>query len=383
MAYLKRIKKVRKSGIKYHYYSRVKNAHWSKGYKYISLNTTDYDDALDRHEEVELVEHNIKRGKNFNWSWLAESKGRTTIKKLTLNELVNKFVNTHKTNVRNATIKRYMCGYNGLMNVVGRTCPPKTLNNESIELFKKYCKRNGRKNNGINIDLRAIKTLLLWARDEGFIKKMPKIKMLPTEVSIKYINDTDWDKIMQSDIDDFYKETFTLLRDIGVRRSDLMYGRLDGSFLVVDAVNEKTNTNKEILLNDEQIGLVLNFQSKKREWINKGLQIKSLLDNITKAFANVCKSIGIYDEGKTNLHCLRHTFAVREYLRCRDIFKVCQLLHHTSVTTTEKYARLNINRLEQDFPSLIKVSKVSKLRVLETIKGATNDTNSLSSRLYN
>ena len=101
-------------------------------------------------------------------------------------------------------------------------------------------------NNGINIDLRAIKTLLLWARDEGFIKKMPKIKMLPTEVSIKYINDTDWDKIMQSDIDDFYKETFTLLRYIGVRRSDLMYGRLDGSFLVVDAVNEKTNTNKEI-----------------------------------------------------------------------------------------------------------------------------------------
>lgn len=270
-----------------------------------------------------------------------------------------------------------MCGYNGLMNVVGRTCPPKTLNNESIELFKKYCKRNGRKNNGINIDLRAIKTLLLWARDEGFIKKMPKIKMLPTEVSIKYINDTDWDKIMQSDIDDFYKETFTLLRDIGVRRSDLMYGRLDGSFLVVDAVNEKTNTNKEILLNDEQIELVLKFQSKKQEWLDKGLQIKSLLDNITKAFANVCKSIGIYDEGKTNLHCLRHTFAVREYLRCRDIFKVCQLLHHTSVTTTEKYARLNINRLEQDFPSLIKVSKVSKLRVLETIKGATNDTNSL------
>ena len=212
---------------------------------------------------------------------------------------------------------------------------------------------------------------------------MPKIKMLPTEVSIKYINDTDWDKIMQSDIDDFYKDTFTLLRDIGVRRSDLMYGRLDGSFLVVDAVNEKTNTNKEILLNNQQIELVLKFQSKKQEWLDKGLQIKSLLDNITKAFANVCKSIGIYDEGKTNLHCLRHTFAVREYLKCRDIFKVCQLLHHTSVTTTEKYARLNINRLEQDFPSLIKVSKVSKISSLDTENIATNTTLHLSSLRYN
>ena len=162
-----------------------------------------------------------------------------------------------------------------------------------------------------------------------------------------------------------------------------MYGRLDGSFLVIDAQYEKTNTNKEILLNDAQIELVLKFQSKKQEWIDKGLQIKSLLDNITKAFANVCKSIGIYDEGKTNLHCLRHTFAVREYLRCRDIFKVCQLLHHTSVTTTEKYARLNINRLEQDFPSLIKVSKVSKISSLDTQKGATNTTLHLTSLRYN
>ena len=285
--------------------------------------------------------------------------------------------------MRNATIKRYMCAYNGLMNVVGKTCQPQSLNNESIELFKKYCVMNNRKNNGINIDLRAIKTLLLWSKDEGYIKKMPKVKMMPTQVHIKYINDTDWDKIMQSDIDDFYKDIFTLLRGIGVRRSDLMYGELEGNFLVVDATFEKTGINKEILLTDEQIELVLKFQSKKKMWLDNGLKLNSLLDNITKAFANVCKEVGIYDEGKTNLHCLRHTFAVREYLKCRDIFKVCQLLHHSSVTTTEKYARLNINRLEQDFPSLIKVSKVSKIKHLQPKKLQPNTTESLSSRLYN
>jgi site-specific recombinase XerD len=381
MAYLKKNKN--KVG-KIYYSSRVKNAHWSKGYIYIPLRTSDYEVALERHEEVEGKEKSIKRGIEYDWSWLdADSRGRTKIKKLTLDQLVNEFINTHKTNVRNATIKRYMCAYNGLMNVVGKTCPPKSLNNQSVELFKKDCKRNGRKNNGINIELRAIKTLLLWAKDEGYIDKMPKIKMMSTEVHIKYINDSDWDKIMQSDIDDFYKETFTLLRDIGVRRSDLMYGRLDGSFFVIDAQYEKTNTNKEILLNNEQIELVLKFQSKKEVWLNKGLKINSLLDKLTKAFSNICKEVGIYEEGKTNLHCLRHTFAVREYLKCRDIFKVCQLLHHTSVTTTEKYARLNINRLEQDFPSLIKVSKVSKIRHLGTQKGATLTPINTSSRLYN
>lgn len=59
---------------------------------------------------------------------------------------------------------------------------------------------------------------------------------------------------------------------------------------------------------------------------------------------------------------------------------MCLLLHHTSVTTTEKYARLNIHRLEQDFPSLIEVSKI---RRLETKKGTTNLYNNTSSPLYN
>tara|TARA_E500000305_G_C4004775_1_gene229280 strand:+ start:123 stop:932 length:810 start_codon:yes stop_codon:yes gene_type:complete len=269
------------------------------------------------------------------------------------------------------------------MNVLGKSCPPQSLNNKSIETWKKCVVQQGRKNNGINIDLRSIKTLLLWAKEEGFITKMPKIKMMPTESKIKYINDSDWNKIMELDIDDFYKDCFKILRGIGVRRSDLVKGRIDGQFLVVDAINEKTNTNKDILLTDEQLAIVTKIHTKRDETLSRGTSVETFLANITRNFANSCKKIGIYEEGTTTLHCLRHTYAVREYLKCKDIFKVCQLLHHSSVTTTEKYARLNINRLEQDFPTLTKVSKVSKLRVLETKKVETNTHNYLTSRLYN
>jgi len=207
--------------------------------------------------------------------------------------------------------------------------------------------------------------------------------MMPTESKIKYINDSDWNKIMELDIDDFYKDCFKILRGIGVRRSDLVKGRIDGQFLVVDAINEKTNTNKDILLTDEQLAIVTKIHTKRDETLSRGTSVETFLANITRNFANSCKKIGIYEEGTTTLHCLRHTYAVREYLKCKDIFKVCQLLHHSSVTTTEKYARLNINRLEQDFPTLTKVSKVSKLRVLETKKVETNTHNYLTSRLYN
>jgi len=382
MAYLKRITKKYKSGTKFNYYSVIKSSNWSK-VKNISLKTNDEDTALERHEEVEDFENQIKRGKQGNWTWEDDNhSGRTRIVKFTLNKLIDKFVSIHKTNVRASTLQRYRCSYNCLTNVLGKSYPLTALNNQSIETFKKFYK-GVHTNNGININLRAIKTLLLWATDEGYIKKMPKIKMMPTEEQIKYINDNDWNKIMELDIDEFYKDSFKLLRGIGVRRSDLVKGRLDGSFLVVDAVNEKTNTNKEILLTDEQIELVIKVHNKRDESVARGTSIDTFLSSLTRAFQKACMDIGIYQRGKTNLHCLRHTFAVREWIKSRDIFKVCLLLHHTSVTTTEKYARLNIHRLEQDFPSLIEVSKVSKIRRLETKKGTTNLYNNTSSPLYN
>ena len=380
MAYLKKQKKRYKEHTTIHYFSVVLI---NDKQKYISLKTTDERVALERHEEVEDYEHQLKKGTEYQWSWLGNSKGRTKIKKLTLNELVEKFIGVHKTNVRIGTITRYKCAYNSLMNVLGKSCPPQSINNQSIETWKKCVVQQGRKNNGINIDLRAIKTFLLWSKEEGYIKQMPKIKMLPTETKIKYINESDWSKIMELDIDNFYKDCFKILRGIGVRRSDLVKGRIDGQFLVVDAINEKTNTHKDILLTDEQLELVVKVHTKRDETLERGTSIETFLSNITRAFEKACKKIGIYEQGKTNLHCLRHTFAVREYLKSRDIFKVCQLLHHSSVTTTEKYARLNINRLEQDFPSLTKVSKVSKIRVLGTKNMGTNQSNTTLTRLYN
>ena len=59
--------------------------------------------------------------------------------------------------------------------------------------------------------------------------------------------------------------------------------------------------------------------------------------------------------GITNkhFHHIRHTYAVRRYLELRDIYQVAKELGHSSVTTTEIYAKFNLSRLEQDFPSLI------------------------------
>ncbi len=50
-------------------------------------------------------------------------------------------------------------------------------------------------------------------------------------------------------------------------------------------------------------------------------------------------------------------------LLSNDIYEVKNLLGHTSVTTTERYAQFNLDRLAQDFPSAYQVRlEVEKVR---------------------
>ena len=70
--------------------------------------------------------------------------------------------------------------------------------------------------------------------------------------------------------------------------------------------------------------------------------------------------IDIGADSSKHLHSIRHTFAVRRYLQTRDIYQVKQEMGHSSVTTTEIYAKFSLRRLEMDFPSLTKKGKKPK-----------------------
>ena len=68
-----------------------------------------------------------------------------------------------------------------------------------------------------------------------------------------------------------------------------------------------------------------------------------------KEFKKACRQLGI--KGKT-LHNLRDTYAVKRWAITGDIKMVSQEIGHSSVVMTEKYARCNLRRLKDDFPSL-------------------------------
>ena len=89
-----------------------------------------------------------------------------------------------------------------------------------------------------------------------------------------------------------------------------------------------------------------------------GYKLDSWIGNLSKTFLKAMREVDGQDT-KYHLHCLRHTFAVRRYLQTRDIYLVKQELGHSSVTTTEKYAKFSLRRLECDFPSLMNNTRIN------------------------
>jgi len=377
MAYLKKSKN--RVG-KCYYSSQIKSVNWSKPLT-IALKTSDYEVALERHEEVEDNEKAIKRGIKYSFSWEDMSnRGRARIVKKNVEQLVDQWLRIKSTNVRVETHKRYKISMHSFLNVIGYSSPLSVLNNQCIEKYKEFYKGTNA-NGGINTNLRGIKCFLLWAYDEGFIKVMPKIKMMPTEKKKpKYINDSDWDRIMNTSFNwpniVFFKRVFTLYRDSGMRRNEAIMGRLMGNFLIIDAQYSKTSIEKEIPLTDAQIEIVKELHDARDKHLKNGSSLVTFKNKFTKLFKDICKRLEI----DASLHSLRHTFAVRRYLETKDLYRVCKELGHTSILTTEIYAKFSFERLDQDFPTL---SKVSKIRVLDTQKVDTHSSYNNVSRLWN
>lgn len=351
MAYLKSVKN--KIG-KIYYASQIKNREeWGNKMLVISLGTSDYKTAIKRHQEIEDKERALKQGMKFDWSWKSNTK-RAKLVTRNLGQLIDDWLAIKKVNVRTSSYKRYVVSMKAFVNAVGKTTPLSTINTSTIEYFKKFYV-DVHKVGGININLRGIKCFLKWAFEEGHIKSMPKINMLKeTKSKPKIINDATWNRMMALDIDDYWKDVWTLYRGIGIRLSESINGVINGDFLVVDAKYSKSGIEREILINAEQKRTIKEIQLRRDSHLAKGSIIDTFKNKFTKTFRDAMRELDL----DLTFHCLRHTFAVRTYLQTRDIFAVSRMLGHTSLKTTEVYAQFNFNRLEQEFPSLVNLNAI-------------------------
>ena len=323
--------------------------------KQIPLRTKSKVTARERLELVNRDEESIRKGLDISFPWLNDE-GINRIIKLSMSETVEQWLSQRSSEgIRQSTIKRNRYSLESFMSFIGTSTPLSKVSTSMIDSYRNHCIHKGNKPNGININLRAIKTFFNWCVKRELIQKNLFVDMVskPKELPL-YIPDSLFDKLMQLEwLDDNYKTAFSFYRDTGCRRSEPFLGELHGDWLLIGGDETKQRMDKELSLSHINLERITEMRAFLESY--KGT-LDSWIGNLSKTFLKAMREVDVQDT-KYHLHCLRHTFAVRRYLQTRDIYLVKQELGHASVVTTEIYAKFSLRRLEADFPSLVNSTK--------------------------
>jgi integrase/recombinase XerC len=303
----------------------------------IALETDSLSIATIRNVDVSLVESKIKMGVEYSFPWQNDT-GSIKLKHKTLEEVGEKYISERRQDgIRESTLSIDDRTLRNLKSVLGGSYSVSRITQDDIYTFK-TAYSEGWSPAFMNINLRGIRTFLRWCRRKGLIMIVPDIKQTRIARSLpKYLSNREYEQI-QDNSSPHFKRAMHFYRETGCRLSEPLLGRLDGEFLIIEAEDYKTNREHQVQLTPELQEILLEIKEK-----NYTKQYYS------KSFLKASRKAGVV--GKS-FHSLRHTYALRTYLKTENIYHVKMMLGHASVTTTEIYTNLNIRKLQQDFPDL-------------------------------
>lgn len=373
--------KIVKGKNRIYYYARLRK--WDGVHQnedLVALNARNETEALDRLTFVNKYEKYIKAGSNILFPWENEN-GKIKVLRYTLGKAVTEYLDARMAEkLRIGTIDIYQRALNYFIEVCGRNIPMENISIQHIEIYKKRFQSDS--GEYANINLRALKTFLNWAFDHEIIKNIPKIKLVKTvNKPPSYFNEKEWNDIISLDLAEVrngigqlkypdiehYKRAWIFYYETGCRLSEPFNGVLDSdNWLIIDADKYKTKIQKQVLLNDELVTILQEMQNRLFDFLKIGNTSKiNFIKRYSRVFKMCCRMVGINNK---RFHNIRDTFAIRRYLALRDIYQVSKELGHTSVTTTEIYAKFNPRRLNQDFPKLLKHSNYGEKQAIIKIR---------------
>jgi len=324
----------------------------------IPLRTKSKVEARLRHSQVEKYRSEIielyLKGEKYDFPWMNED-GELKIISFNFQMAIEEWLSLRESQgIAKSTINRNKHSINTITNILGNNIKLDEISTKTIEYYIKRMQQKGYKPNGININLRTLRTFLNWCKRRNYLDSIPYFTQVKTDKSLPtYISDNEFNEIIELVwLDEHYKNVFLFYRDTGCRLSEPFIGKLTGAVLIIPAKYSKSRIEKEIDIDIKLIPILLEMQNKYQSWLNtvKKPILKYYTENYSKVFKKCCRTIGI----DRRFHDLRHTFAIRRYLVTKDIYKVMKEMGHSKVTTTQIYTKFNTRRLENDFPKLAK-----------------------------
>ncbi|MFB0516736.1 MAG: tyrosine-type recombinase/integrase [Candidatus Neomarinimicrobiota bacterium] len=315
--------------------------------KLIPLKTEDAKVAALRFQKVLQVEETIKAGVGYTFPWMNGS--LTTVKRTTLEEAVSDYMSARKLDgLRKKTLEVYTLALQHLIAVVGASRPLEEITSEGLGEFKRaYHETHSTMT--VNMNLRALKTYFLWAKENRLIQTVPRIKEIKQSRPLpKYLSNEELYRIQQV-ATPFLADVFWFYRETGCHFHEPFNALPKGRHLLVPTEFAKAQEECQIPLNPDLLMIY-----------NKLVAESHRPDYYSKAFKKIVTQLGFTDH---RFHDLRYTFGVRTWLQTGDIMLVSNLMGHRNIETTMIYTRFLSTRLVEDFPDLAAyVSEYSKGR---------------------
>ena len=341
------IRKRRKS-----YVSRIiwRDNDGNKKERQIPLKTSKKSEAIVRNHQVCEVEETIIDGENWSLPWLNDD-GKTKLLRMPIVDAYEEYRNVQNINGHRAsTLDRVDNSMKTIYKVFGKTYPIASLTYSHVEQYKEYW-YGKHKPTTMNINLSKIRAFHNWCVKKGYAKKIDFVLVKEDPKPISYLTEDEFNSIMQLDvIDVHFRKAFLFYYMTGCRKAEPFKADLNGNWLTIKSSDAKSHRTREVQLNPILKGIVTEMKDRYHMLINEyGQKQRHIINRYGKEFKKACRQLGI--KGKT-LHNLRDTYAVRRWAITGDIKMVADEIGHASVVMTEKYAKCNLRRLQDDFPSL-------------------------------
>lgn len=313
----------------------------------------------------EFIEQKKKKGQQISPIELKNIIRGTEITQDSILSIFQYFINQNKSTLSNGTVIHYKSTRNKVEEFLKVKFYKTDMNLEDLNYafitkFREFLESKYKNHiNTINKDICRLKSVINFAVRLEWIKDNPfrsyRSTTMPTVRSTLNLNEISLieHSFISGVTKNTVKDSFLFMCYTGVSYSDLKRIKpedvqstiIGGKILKFS--RKKTNEYCMVPLIDKAQKLILKYSSNER-CLSEGVLFPVISNQkMNKYMSSICKSLGI--NKKVSCHVARHSFATNALELGVPIETVSKALGHSSIKTTQIYAKVTETKLTSDF----------------------------------